>query len=180
MSLVIKNEFGHYIMRGTDNGTIAKTKDMGQAEEFATLEEAIIFCKCHVNRTKGYFVYDTVTQKICYRNACWKTNKNKRKTYSQSTRKLIYNNAGGRCELCGRKILFEDMTLDHVIPLSMGGADEVGNLSCVCFADNSFKGNILPSDFMERITEIFMYQMEKKYKNSIAWKMVHIMLKRMI
>ena len=118
--------------------------------------------------------------KICYRNACWKTKKNKRKTYSQSTRKLIYNNAGGRCELCGRKILFEDMTLDHVIPLSMGGADEVENLSCVCFADNLFKGNILPSDFMERITEIFMYQMEKKYKNSIAWKMVHIMLKRMI
>ncbi len=26
-----------------------------------------------------------------------------------------------RCELCGRKILFDDMTLDNVKPLSMGG-----------------------------------------------------------
>lgn len=179
MALVIRNENGYYIQRYPD-GTITKTLDVTQAEDFVTLENAIIFCKCHMKRTKGHFVYDTATRKICYRNACWKTKKNKRKTYSQSTRKLIYNNAGGRCELCGRKILFEDMTLDHVIPLSMGGADEVENLSCVCFADNSFKGNILPSDFLERITEIFMYQMEKKYKNSIAWKMVHIMLKRMI
>lgn len=179
MSLVIRNEFGYYIMR-TDNGTITKTKDIEQAEEFATLEEAIIFCKCHCNRTKGYFVYDTVTKRICYQVACWKTKKNRRKTYSKTTRKLIYEKANGRCELCGRKILFEDMTIDHVIPLSMGGADEVENLSCVCFADNLFKGNILPDDFMGRITEIFMYQMEKKWKGKFAWKVVHRALMRMI
>ena len=46
----------------------------------------------------------------------------KRKKYSQSVRKVIYDKYDGRCQLCGRKILLSDMTLDHHIALSMGGA----------------------------------------------------------
>jgi 5-methylcytosine-specific restriction endonuclease McrA len=109
-----------------------------------------------------------------------KNGKIKRKKYSQDTRKLIYNKAGGRCELCGRAILFEDMTLDHVKPLSMGGLDEVENLACVCLADNRFKDNVLPEDFIQRITEIFLYQTEKKNGNSLKWKIVHRMLVKMM
>lgn len=30
--------------------------------------------------------------------------------------------------------------------------------------------NILPSDFFNRITDIFLYQMDKKYNNDIRWK----------
>ena len=58
-----------------------------------------------------------------------KNGKIKRKSYSDDVRKLIYIKAGGRCELCGRKILLDDMTLDHVNLLSMGGDDDVENLS---------------------------------------------------
>lgn len=47
--------------------------------------------------------------------------KAKRKTYSKDTRKLIYLNTSGRCELCGKKILLDDMTIDHINPLSRGG-----------------------------------------------------------
>ena len=67
MALVIRNENGYYIQRYPD-GTITKTLDVTQAEDFVTLENAIIFCKCHMKRTKGHFVYDTATRKICYRN----------------------------------------------------------------------------------------------------------------
>ena len=79
MALVIRNENGYYIQRYPD-GVITKTLDVTQAEDYVTLENAIIFCKCHGKRTKGYFVYDTVAQKICYRN-CRKAKKNKRKKY---------------------------------------------------------------------------------------------------
>ena len=72
------------------------------------------------------------------------------------------------------------MSLDHVIPLSRGGIDNVENLSCVCYEDNQFKNNILPEDFMERITKIFIYQMEKKYSYSLKWKIVHKLLVRMV
>ena len=60
--------------------------------------------------------------------------------------------------MCGRKITFEDMTIDHIIPLSLNGIDNVSNLQCACYACNEFKGSVLPDDFMERITEIFIRQ----------------------
>ena len=44
----------------------------------------------------------------------------------------------------------------------------------------NYKGNILPSDFMERITDIFLYQMERKYKDKVKWKIVHKILNKMI
>ena len=72
------------------------------------------------------------------------------------------------------------MTIDHVNPLSMGGEDDVENLACTCYPCNLFKGNILPDDFMERITEIFMYQMEKKSKGKLKWKIVHRILRKMV
>lgn len=106
----------------------------------------------------------------------WKA---KRKTYSKDTRKLIYLNAGGRCELCGKKILLDDMTIDHINPLSMGGEDDVENLSCTCYLCNLFKGNILPFDFMERITDIFMYQTEKR-NHGLKWKILHRLLIKVI
>ena len=72
------------------------------------------------------------------------------------------------------------MTLDHIKPLSMGGEDELNNLACTCYPCNLFKGNILPDDFMERITEIFLYQLEKKYKSKLKWKIIHKILNKML
>ncbi|MBQ4523760.1 MAG: HNH endonuclease [Lachnospiraceae bacterium] len=146
-------------------------------------------------RTKNYYVFDTLSQHILWKHMTPEeldeVRKNKlalsmvkrdkhgkivRKIYSEDTRKLIYLNAHGKCELCGRNILLEDMTIDHINPLSMGGEDDVENLACTCYPCNLFKGNILPDDFMERITEIFMYQTEKKGKISLKWKIVHRLL----
>lgn len=104
----------------------------------------------------------------------------KRKKYSQAVRKSIYDKYDGRCQLCGRKILFSDMTLDHYIALSMGGLDDTSNLVPTCFPCNQFKSNIAPSLFEERITEIFMYQMEKKYSGKWIWNFIKEILKALI
>lgn len=104
----------------------------------------------------------------------------KRKIYSPDVKKLIYIKSDGRCALCGRKILLEDATLDHIVPLAKGGIDSVENLQLCCYADNVFKGAIKPEDFMERITEIFMYQMERKNKNKVIWKVIHRFLRKMV
>ena len=95
-------------------------------------------------------------------------------------RKIIYNNADGRCALCGRKITFPEMTLDHIVPLDRNGEDTINNLQCTCKPCNQFKANIRPSDFMERITAIFLYQMEKRYSGKIRWKIVHRALENLI
>jgi 5-methylcytosine-specific restriction endonuclease McrA len=35
----------------------------------------------------------------------------------------------------------EDLTVDHIIPLSRGGTDELSNLQFLCLAHNSGKGD---------------------------------------
>lgn len=196
MAIVITN--GNHYVTYTVSGAIKKTTDINSAYQFFTVGEAIKCMKKAEEKTKNYFVFDTLTQRILWK---WMTaeeikemRENKvslsmvkrnhkgkiiRKSYSEDTRKLIYLHAGGRCELCGKKILLEDMTIDHVKPLAMGGEDDVENLSCTCYPCNLFKGNILPSDFMERITDIFLYQMEKQHKG-VRWKIVHKILNKMI
>lgn len=197
MAIVITN--GTYFIRYTDTGETKKTSDINLAYQFPSIYEAINGMRKAKGKTKGFYVYDTLTQRILWR---WMTEEEKeqaqkdkialsmvrrdkrgkviRKTYSEDARKLIYLNAHGRCEVCGRKILLEDMTIDHINPLSMGGDEDVENLACTCYPCNLFKGNILPDDFMERITKIFIYQMGKKHGYSLKWKIVHKLLVRMV
>ena len=173
MAFIITNG-SHYAFY-TDTGGIRKTTNIKEAEVFPSINKAVTAIKKAPKRTRSYYVCDINTKKIC-----WRQNKHKsqRKRYSQSVREMIYNNAGGHCELCGRKILYKDMTLDHIMPLAMGGEDAESNLQCTCKACNEFKGRILPDDFMERITNIYMYQMEKKYTGRIGWKMAAYILKK--
>lgn len=197
MAIVITN--GTYYISFTENDRMIKTKDIENAYNFPLISDAIKIMKRSKGKTKGYYVFNTFTGYVLWRHMtseeyekikmeklerveAKRDNKGKikRRTYSQDTRKLIYNNAGGCCELCGRKLLFEDMSLDHVIPLSRGGIDNVENLSCVCYEDNQFKNNILPDDFMERITKIFIYQMERKHGNSFKWKIAYWLLNEMV
>lgn len=197
MAIVITN--GTYYIKYTDTGATKKTTDINSAYQFSSVAQAIKGMKKAEGQTKNYFVLDTLTQRILWKwmtqeeieemrnnkvslSAVKRNKKGKiiRKSYSDDTRKLIYLNAGGRCELCGRKILLDDMTIDHIKPLAMGGEDDVENLACTCYPCNLFKGNILPSDFMERITDIFMYQMEKQNRKKFGWKIIHRMLDKMI
>lgn len=93
---------------------------------------------------------------------------------------MIYNKAEGHCQLCGKKITFDEMTLDHIVPLGMGGRDEEDNLQCSCRSCNEFKSNILPEEFENKINTIFFYQSNKKYKGSLRWKIAQKLLKAML
>lgn len=124
-------------------------------------------------KTKGYYIWDIGTHSKYYIS-------NGRIKFPKEVREMIYHSTDGKCALCGRKLVYDDMTLDHIIPLVMGGEDNTNNLQGTCKACNLFKGSILPDDFMERVTEIFMYQMEKKNSNKLKRKVIHRMLEKMI
>ena len=51
---------------------------------------------------------------------------------------------GGRCVKCGQ---IADLTVDHIIPVSVGGSNDISNLQPLCMSCNSIKG-----------TEIFDYR----------------------
>lgn len=171
MALIVTN--GKLYTYTNENGKFYKTEDFIKAERFEILQEAIDYIKEHQGRTAGYFVYDLETNKICYRN----THYYRKKSFSPTTRKMLYNKADGRCVLCGKAIKLEDMTVDHIKPIAMGGSNGVENLQCTCSACNSFKGSVLPEDFFERITEIYMFQLKKKLGNGIKWKMIQSLLR---
>lgn len=173
MAYVLTNGI-HYI-RITENNGVAKTKDKNEARVYMTTEEAkerLLFAPA---KTRGYYIADVETN-IRYRFS----KRSGRITFPKEVRKLIYDTTKGRCALCGRKITYDKMSLDHILPLAMNGDDNVSNLQCTCTACNLFKGSVLPSDFMERITEIFLYQMDKKQGKRLLWKFVHRLLNKMI
>lgn len=191
MSYVITN--GEYYIKYLHRAQI--TKDIEESYKFETIDLAKEILQAASNILKDYYVYNLKTQRKCWRIMTeeeleelrarkkikrTKSGKIKRKTYSPDVRKLLYIKADGKCELCGKKILLDDMTIDHVKPLSMGGEDDVSNLACTCLPCNVFKGNILPENFLNRINDIFMYQTEKNTKHKLKWKIVHRLLQSCI
>lgn len=191
MSYVITN--GEYYIKYLHRAQI--TKDIEESYKFETIDLAKEILQAASNVLKDYYVYNLKTQRKCWRIMTeeeleelrarkkikrTKSGKIKRKTYSPDVKKLLYIKADGKCELCGKKILLDDMTIDHVKPLSMGGEDDVSNLACTCLPCNVFKGNILPENFLNRINDIFMYQTEKNTKHKLKWKIVHRLLQSCI
>lgn len=161
MAILLTN--GKFYIAHNRTGAVIKVADIEQAQDFYSVERAINQRNRMPGKCAGYYYIDTEKNKA----------KIKRKSYSDEERKIIYNKSGGRCELCGRRLLFEEMTLDHIVPLSMGGEDSMENLQAACYACNQFKSNILPDDFMDRIIKIFLYQTEKKCSKDMKLKIIH-------
>lgn len=59
-----------------------------------------------------------------------------RKTIPPSVTATVLNR--GSCEYCGSK---DRLTVDHKIPWSWGGGNEIENLQCLCWECNSAKSN---------------------------------------
>ena len=59
-------------------------------------------------------------------------------------RRNIYARDRGRCQYCGRRFPTPELSLDHVVPRSMGGATTWQNVVCCCVACNVRKGGRTP------------------------------------
>jgi predicted restriction endonuclease len=190
MAIVLTN--GIYYIYLNNKGKHRKTTDIKQALQYNTVREAIKYMNIAPIKTEEFYVYDTFSNRTLWKRLTQEERielqeqrngiveverrsdgKIKRKKYSKSTRKLIYEKYNGRCQLCGRKILLSEMSLNHHVALSMGGIDDVSNLVATCYPCNRFKSNIASELFENRINDIFMYQMEKKIKQPWKWKAIH-------
>lgn len=54
----------------------------------------------------------------------------------------------GICYYCGRKFLPEELTMDHVVPLSRGGKSTKGNVVPCCRGCNAEKHLLTPADMI--------------------------------
>lgn len=199
MAIVLTNGSGAYIMY-TGNYCAKRTTKINDAFEFPSIAYALEGIKRAPQKTKGFFVYDTESKCVCLQPMTAEEKNFLRQGkfnltyYSQEPVKIaskkqislkrqygsaLYHQANGRCQLCGRRITFEDSTVDHIIPKAMGGTNDISNLQLSCYPCNQLKGSILPDTFFERVTDIFMYQMEKRYSGRFYWKILSMILRKL-
>ena len=68
----------------------------------------------------------------------------------RAIKRAAMRDCGRRCVYCGAHLEFDFATLDHVHPLSHGGAHVPGNLVLACGSCNRLKGDLLPTEFFAR------------------------------
>lgn len=66
-------------------------------------------------------------------------------SYSEN-REILKKTSFKICGLCGHRIKDRDLTVDHIVPLSRGGTNELNNLRLVHSSCNQIKGNLLDEE----------------------------------
>lgn len=176
MAVLLSN--GIYYIAHRKNGAVYKTKDIRQAKNFYSKEGAINQKNKAPSKCAGYYVIDISDEEL--QNISKKETGIKRKKFSDKERLAIYRKTKGHCYLCGEFVDFDAFEIEHRIPLSKGGTNDLSNLFCSCHCCNTIKQNILPRDFLEKISQIFMYQMKRKYHTRISWRVASKMLEKML
>ncbi|NBK77313.1 HNH endonuclease [bacterium D16-76] len=98
----------------------------------------------------------------------------KRRRLTQIERRTIYNLTGGRCAYCGTQIAFDDMQVDHVVPLRKGGSDTMDNMLPACRSCNHYKSTLTVEQFrkaIERMPDMLMRD-SVTYKNAVRFGVV--------
>lgn len=177
MAIVITNG-EYYVKRCTYSGErMNKTKNLSEAKFYYNVNVAQKKLLSMPGQLKGYYIFDTEGDE---KGENKKRYQRKRRVYTKEERKFIYRKYEGKCALCGKKITYKELTLDHIKPIFVGGADELENIQASCYACNQFKSNIRPEDFEQKIIDIFLYQMKQKCANDWVWKIIEkIILKRL-
>jgi len=73
-------------------------------------------------------------------------NQNQKSKSQRLYERLVAN--GFRCELTGIELKPDTMTFDHVIPVSMGGSDDISNIQIVHKIANRMKGTMSVDEFV--------------------------------
>lgn len=179
MAIVLTN--GKYFIAHDKRGAVIKVSDISQAQDFHSIERAIAQKNKAPGKCAGYYFIDTdIDAEETKEKAEEKTStdkpdvvkREKRKKFSARERLVIYRKTKGHCYLCGEFIDFDSFEIEHRIPISKGGTNDLSNLFCSCHCCNNIKHNIYPHELMEKITQIFMYQTKKRIGNGIRWKLI--------
>lgn len=180
--------FAGYILKKTASGTtsyimespsggIGKTTDKGKATIFSS-KTKIKKIKSHApKKTSGFIaeelakpesksevISDPIPIPSQQTKEIQSEDMSKRIVFPQETRMSVYNQSEGRCVYCGRFIPFDEMTIDHIVPLSKGGTNYEKNLQCCCKECNLMKQDLLERDFYRKMKEILRHQVKQKIR----------------
>lgn len=146
----------------SDSRKVIHVKSLEEAHRFDTPNQARKAREKAPKKTEYFRVYIVMENGELIKE---NSNVSKRKKFSLTERKQIYHKTKGHCYLCGEFVNFDAFQVEHRIPLAKGGTNDFSNLYCSCHCCNSMKNSIYPTELMEKITQIFMYQVTKKGNN---------------
>lgn len=183
MGIVLTN--GKFYIAHKCTGGVIKVQFEEQAQDFHSLERAINQRNKTPGKCSGYYALNTDTgERTDLKDIPIPEKKKKsvvkRKSFSPNERKIIYKKTKALCYLCGEFVDFDSFEVEHKVPLSKGGTNNLNNLFCSCHCCNSIEQDIYPKDFMEKISQIFMYQMRIRNRNSLKWKIINRELSKML
>ena len=96
---------------------------------------------------KNYDDFDAVEETLI------RAEKNKARDLRRS-RWWQQKTASGTCWYCGRQVGFNNLTMDHVIPLARGGRSTRDNLVPCCKECNTRKKSSLPVEWEEYMNDL--------------------------
>jgi len=75
--------------------------------------------------------------------------------HRRSNKRYIFIRDGGTCYFCSKELLFKQVSIDHYLPKSKGGPDDIFNLVCSCKRCNKYKKSNVPEDYKEVMLDLF-------------------------
>lgn len=184
MAIILTN--GKFYIAHSNTGVVIKVPDIEQAQNFYSVERGINQRNKSPGKCTGYYQINTDTgektelKDIPIPKRKKKKSAAKRRGFSAEKRLIVYRKTQGHCYLCGEFVDFDSFEVEHKIPLSKGGTNKLNNLFPACHCCNNIKHDIYLRDLMEKISQIFMYQMRIQNKNSLKWRIIHRELNKMM
>ena len=93
----------------------------------------------------------------------------KRRRLTKAQRLQVYKKYGGKCAYCGNHITLDEMQVDHIKPLALGGADDISNLAPACRMCNFYKSTLTLEKFREQLG-LLKVRLEKDFTFRLALK----------
>lgn len=85
-------------------------------------------------------------------------------------RNNVLNKYNKKCAYCGNDITLEDMKIDHIIPQSKGGTDNLDNLMPACEICNHYKDShninkfkYLLNNIIKKIKKLYIIKVAMRY-----------------
>ena len=108
---------------------------------FVKAEATMEKCKiCGIEREYGdAYLHQECDFKLSYNNKSVEHKTRKQwERISKSVSPKIFDSENNSCKKCGNA---ENLTVDHIVPISKGGTNDKDNLQALCGSCNSKKGN---------------------------------------
>ena len=92
--------------------------------------------------------------------------------FSNETRKTVLRIHHGICPICGMPVTEDEATIDHIIPLSRGGTNDLNNLRPTHEKCNLLKHNLLDEELFDSITNITCNSIYKSPASDMSMKLI--------